>query len=166
MRRTLIPAVLASALAVALAGCGGDSDPAADPTPQASASASAATESTESTETTDAATATKEACDMAVPVAEETASTIDAYFAEFIAAVTEGGTAAETADAEFRAKFAGFSGMLESLAVDPVDADVQQALTEGAEFAAQIIDPDDNTPMGQVEGRLVELAENLKAACA
>ncbi|MFV2009665.1 MULTISPECIES: hypothetical protein [unclassified Micromonospora] len=168
MRRTLITAAAATALAFTLAGCGGgdsDVDPTAGQTSPPAATASADAESAGSAED-GAAAATKEACDTAVPVAEETASTIEAYFAEFIAAVAEGGTDAETAYAEFRAKFTDLSAMLESLAADPVDADVQQALTEASEFAAQIVDPDDNTPMGQVEGRLAELAEKLKTACA
>jgi hypothetical protein len=79
--------------------------------------------------------------------------------------VIDGGPAAETAEADLRAKLAGWAGMLESLAVDPVEADVQQALNETAEFVTQINDPDDNTPMCQVQGQLTELAGNLKAAC-
>ncbi|WFE26795.1 hypothetical protein O7623_26540 [Solwaraspora sp. WMMD791] len=168
MLRTLITAAVTTALALTLAGCGGadaGTDAAADPSPQSSASAPADGQPAESADD-EAAVATKTACDTAVPVAEETASTIEAYFAEFIAAIAEGGTDAETADAEFRAKFTDLSAMLESLAADPVDADVQQALTEASEFAAQIVDPDDNTPMGQVEARLAELAEKLKTACA
>lgn len=164
MRRTFFSAVVAATLAVTLAGCGGEgTDADADATPQATASAPA---DPADTDAADAAAATRQACTTAVPVTEENAAKIEEDFEKLIAAAVEGGAAAETAEADFRAKLAGWSGMLESLAVDPVEADVQQALNETAEFLTQINDPDDNTPMGQVQGRLTELAGNLKTACA
>jgi|GEM_PF-1888570 len=171
MRRTLITAAAATALAFTLAGCGGgdsDVDAASGQTSPPSATASADAESADSADSADdgAAAATKEACDMAVPVSEENTANIEDDFGKLIAAAVEGGSAAETAESEFRSKLAGWSGMLQSLAVDPVDADVQQALTGAADVVAQINDPDDNTPMGQVADLLAEATGKLKTACA
>ncbi|MFY1654727.1 hypothetical protein ACN27J_28070 [Solwaraspora sp. WMMB762] len=168
MRRTLITAAAATALAFTLAGCGGgDSgvDTVAGQTSPPAATASADAESAGSA-ADGAAAATKEACDMAVPVSEENTANIEDDFGMLIAAAVEGGSAAETAESEFRSKLAGWSGMLQSLAVDPVDPDVQQALTEAADVVAQINDPDDNTPMGQVADLLAEATGKLKTACA
>jgi hypothetical protein len=165
MRRKLFSVVAAAAFAVALAGCGGDTDADAGATPEPTASAPAGPTDPADTADADAAAATRQACDTAVPVTEENAAKIEEDFQKLIAAVIDGGPAAETAEADLRAKLAGWAGMLESLAVDPVEADVQQALNETAEFVTQINDPDDNTPMGQVQGQLTELAGNLKAAC-
>ncbi|MFY1695763.1 hypothetical protein [Solwaraspora sp. WMMA2101] len=168
MRRTLITAAVTTALALTLAGCGGadtDTDAAADPSPQPSASAPADAQPAGSADD-EAAVATKAACDMAVPASEANTANIEDDFDKLIAAAVEGGSAPETAESEFRSKLAGWTGMLQSLAVDPVDADVQQALTEAADVVAQINDPDDNTPMGQVTGLLTEATDKLKAACA
>jgi len=151
MRRILVTALTASALA--LAACGSDPDTA----PTGGASPAAEGE----------AAATASACGEAVAVSKTGASGFDAGVDNLLKVALEGDEAkTDAAEKEFRAVLTNWSDKLTELSGQPVAADVKVALTEGAATVKKIADPDDNTPVNAAKEELAGVADKIGAACA
>ncbi|SNT61149.1 hypothetical protein SAMN05421812_11312 [Asanoa hainanensis] len=151
MRRILVTAFTASALA--LAACGSDTD--AAPTGGASPAADGE------------AAATASACGEAVAVSKTGVSGFDAGVENLLKVALEGDEAkADAAEKEFRAVLTGWSDKLTALAAEPVAADVKVALTDGAATVKKIADPNDNTPVNAAKEELAGVADKIGAACA
>src|SRR5690349_8857580 len=152
MRRILVTALAASALA--LAACGSSSDEA--PTTGGSAPTAGGE-----------AAATASACGEAVAVSKTGASGFDAGVDNLLKVALEGDEAkTDAAEKEFRAVLTSWSDKLTALAAEPVAADVKAALTEGAATVKKIADPDDNTPVNAAKEELAGVADKIGAACA
>lgn len=159
MRRLLTTTALL-ALLTGAAACGSTSD-----TPSGAAPSAVDTPST--TPALDQAAATAQACAEAVPVSENAA----AAFLTNLNAALETALGGSEADAEkaltdLRANLNAWSETLTGLAGQPIDDQVKTALIEGAAEVKKLSDPEDKTPVAQVERTLKGVVENLKKACA
>ncbi|MFY1634072.1 hypothetical protein ACN27F_12460 [Solwaraspora sp. WMMB335] len=167
MRKTLVAVTMGAVLAFTLGGCGADVEAESADQTAAEAGAAATTASADPAASAGAdAQATAAACESAIALSEERAANLENDLAEMMAVAVEGAEGGDKAEAQFRAMLTEWEESLSSLAAEPVDEGVRQALLDGSEWVAQINDPQDNTPMGQLVDGAAKLADDIKAACA
>ncbi|MDG4767800.1 hypothetical protein O7632_27445 [Solwaraspora sp. WMMD406] len=164
MRRFMITTAIVSLLSLAMAGCGTQPPPTGYPTALPSVTAGSA--DTAKSDAVHVESATRAACESAIPLSEERAATIEQDLTGLAEAAAEGGEAAETIEANVRGKLGGWSQMLSVLATGPLEEDLKQVLIDGSAFVDQINDPDGAVPTDEAIAGVQKLAADIKAACA
>jgi hypothetical protein len=110
--------------------------------------------------------ATNAACATALPLSKaHTANYEKDVRALFFVAALDGRAAGERAMQAFRANLTAWSEQLTALTRQPIESDVQAALTQVASAVMKLADPNDSTPIDTAAKNLSDATAKLEAAC-